>query len=251
MSESNLTSSSAGAGGAGFIAGGRMVSAGRGWDWIASGWALFVRQPGVWIGITLAWGLFTAASHFIAPLGLVNIVISPVLTGGLMLGSQSLEANGQLSFNHLFAGFTKNFGALLVVGLVYFGSLIVIMIIAGAIMGLGVLQAMAAGDIGQVMASGMTVLLGALVALALLVPVAMLLWFAPALIVLNGLGAGGAMGASFAACLKNVVPFLVYGIVLFFPMIVATIPMGLGWLILGPVIVASIYTSYRDIFFSR
>ena len=30
---------------------------------------------------------------------------------------------------------------------------------------------------------------------------------------------------------------------------VASIPFGLGWLVLGPVIAASLYTSYRDIFF--
>jgi hypothetical protein len=33
--------------------------------------------------------------------------------------------------------------------------------------------------------------------------------------------------------------------------IVASIPLGLGWLLLGPVIIASVYTSYRDIFHSR
>jgi len=31
-------------------------------------------------------------------------------------------------------------------------------------------------------------------------------------------------------------------------MIVATIPLGLGWLVLGPVLAASIYASYKDIY---
>jgi hypothetical protein len=30
--------------------------------------------------------------------------------------------------------------------------------------------------------------------------------------------------------------------------IIATIPLALGWLLLGPVLMASIYVSYRDIF---
>jgi hypothetical protein len=29
----------------------------------------------------------------------------------------------------------------------------------------------------------------------------------------------------------------------------ASIPFGLGWLVLGPVLGASLYTGYRDIFF--
>jgi len=31
-------------------------------------------------------------------------------------------------------------------------------------------------------------------------------------------------------------------------MIIATLPVLLGWLVLGPVFAASIYTSYRDIY---
>jgi uncharacterized membrane protein len=56
------------------------------------------------------------------------------------------------------------------------------------------------------------------------------------------------MKASFTGCLRNVVPFLVYGIVGFVLAIVATIPLGLGWLVLGPVFAASVYTGYRDIY---
>jgi hypothetical protein len=32
--------------------------------------------------------------------------------------------------------------------------------------------------------------------------------------------------------------------------IVASIPLALGWLVLGPMIVASVYTAYRDIYLS-
>jgi uncharacterized membrane protein len=57
------------------------------------------------------------------------------------------------------------------------------------------------------------------------------------------------MKASFVACLRNIVPFLVYGVILFVLAIVASIPFGLGWLVLGPVMAASLYAGYRDIFF--
>jgi len=30
--------------------------------------------------------------------------------------------------------------------------------------------------------------------------------------------------------------------------VLAAIPLGLGWLVLGPVLAASFYTSYKDIF---
>jgi len=45
-----------------------------------------------------------------------------------------------------------------------------------------------------------------------------------------------------------VLPFLVYGLIGFVLAVVATIPLALGWLIVGPLSIASIYTSYCDIF---
>jgi uncharacterized membrane protein len=86
--------------------------------------------------------------------------------------------------------------------------------------------------------------------MALLLPVSMALWFAPALVVLNDRGAVEAMKESFAGCLKNIVPFLLYGVVLFVAAIIAAIPFGLGWLVLGPVVAGSLYASYRDIYFT-
>jgi hypothetical protein len=38
-------------------------------------------------------------------------------------------------------------------------------------------------------------------------------------------------------------------VILFVAAILASIPFGLGWLVLGPVVAASLYTSYRDVFF--
>ena len=49
--------------------------------------------------------------------------------------------------------------------------------------------------------------------------------------------------------MKNVVPFLIYGLIMFLLAIVATLPALLGWLILGPVLFATFYTGYRDIFY--
>ena len=94
----------------------------------------------------------------------------------------------------------------------------------------------------------MSFILAMLVVLALAIPIYMALWFAPALVVFHHLTPVEAMKTSFAACLKNIVPFLLYSVILLLLAMVASIPFGLGWLVLLPVIVASIYTAYRDIF---
>ncbi|MGI9292909.1 MAG: hypothetical protein ACR2PS_02920, partial [Pseudomonadales bacterium] len=53
---------------------------------------------------------------------------------------------------------------------------------------------------------------------------------------------------SFIGTWRNVWPFLVYGLILLILCIVAAIPLFLGFLVVGPVIAASVYASYKDIF---
>jgi uncharacterized membrane protein len=79
---------------------------------------------------------------------------------------------------------------------------------------------------------------------------AMAVWFAPCLVVFHDRDAIQAMKESFAGCLKNIMPFLLYGVIGFVILIVASIPLGLGLLVAGPVFAASIYTAYRDVYFT-
>jgi uncharacterized membrane protein len=76
----------------------------------------------------------------------------------------------------------------------------------------------------------------------------MMIWLSPTLIMLHDYDAIKAAKESFFGCLKNFVPFLLYGVLYIVLAIVATIPLGLGWLALGPVVFITMYTSYKDIF---
>jgi hypothetical protein len=230
-----------------FIPDGQAVPAGNGWKWITDGWALFKRQPGMWILIVIALVLISLLLGLIPLLGSVaSNLLMEVFVGGIMLGCRELDRGGELEFGHLFAGFRDHFGKLILVSLCYLAALVVIVFVAFAVTGVGIGALMGAG--GGV--ANTTILLAALVTLALLIPVAMAIWFAPALVVLNDFGIVDAFKTSFMACLKNIVPFLLYGVILFGFAIVASIPLFLGWLVLVPVVAASVYTAYRDIFYA-
>jgi uncharacterized membrane protein len=99
-----------------------------------------------------------------------------------------------------------------------------------------------------VLAAGMSIVLASLVAAALYIPLLAAIWLAPALVVMHGLGPGRAMGASFSACLRNFLPFLVYSIIMMVFAIVAAIPLMLGYLVWIPLTITSTYASYRGIF---
>jgi uncharacterized membrane protein len=235
-----------------FTPGGRARPAGNGWAWIADGWRMFMKAPGIWIAIVIVMMVIAFAANFIPFIGpIAMMVLTPVFVGGLMLGCRALDEGGELEFRHLFAGFQGQTGNLVVLGAIYFGLMLVIMLVVGLITGAGMFAMMSGGGAqnpGAVGAAIGTMAIGLLLGLALTVPVAMLLWFAPALVVLNQVAPVDAIKQSWSGCLKNIVPFLIYGVVLFVLAIVASLPFMLGWLALGPVMAASVYTSYRDIY---
>ncbi|MGH8752100.1 MAG: BPSS1780 family membrane protein [Burkholderiales bacterium] len=229
----------------------RQVTAGRGWQWIVEGFNLFRKSPVIWVVLFIILLLITIALHFIPVLGpLVLYLLSPVFLGGLLLGCQAQQNGEELEIAHLFAGFKKNANALIALGGVYLVGQIVILGVMLMLGGSTLLALIKGGqpDLAAITAAMGSIMLALLVALALYVPLAMALWFAPALAVFQDAPPVAALKASFNACLKNIIPFLVYGVVLFVLSILAALPFGLGLLVLLPVIFTSIYTGYRDIF---
>ena len=236
-----------------FIAAGRTVPAENGWKWIVEGWNLFKRQPGMWIALIVVFIVISIVLAFIPVLGsLVSMVLGPVFAAGLVIGCRAQDEGGELKIEHLFAGFRGRFGTLAAIGALYLVATVVIVLVAGLVTGVKVFSLLGGGesDPGAIISAAFTLLLAMLIVLALMLPVLMAIWFAPSLVAFHQLGAIEAMKASFIGCLKNMVPFLIYGLVLLVASVIASIPFGLGWLVLGPVIAASMYTAYRDIYFS-
>jgi hypothetical protein len=231
------------------VMGGRAVGAGQGWTWIAEGFGLFKKAPGIWIALVVILFVILVVLAFIPLLGAVaTFLVVPVFVGGLLLGCRALQGGGELEVAHLFAGFKAHTGNLIVIGALAIAGWIVVMLPVIVIVGAGAFLAALRGDAAGVAALGGSFMLAWLVALALSIPIYMALWFAPALVVLRGMAPIEAIKESFLGCLKNVLPFLVYSIVLMVLGIVAAIPLGLGWLVLGPTLIASVYVSYRDIY---
>ena len=82
----------------------------------------------------------------------------------------------------------------------------------------------------------------------------MALWYAPLLVYFHDLGPLAAMKSSFLACVRNALPMLVYGLAILAGMFLAMpFSMALGqydlalWL-LAPVVLPSLYVSYKDIY---
>ncbi len=241
-----------------FIPGGRTVSVGNCWSWISAAWKLFAASPLIWI---VNFVLFFIINFIIGliPFGsLVGIVLGPVWMAGFLYGSHAVHGGRALEVGDLFAGFREKTGPLLGLGLLTLGLWIVLFIIA-AILFVAVLDN--SGFFTAILSqnpeairevineeAGLSFLLFFLIIMALAIPIMMAAWFAPALVLFHDVSPIAAMSMSFKGCLRNVIPFLLYGIITFILLILAMIPLLLGLFVVVPMLYIAIYTSYRDIF---
>lgn len=233
----------------------RQVSAGQAWNWIVGGFGLFRLNPVIWIALFFIYLLIGMILSIIPMVGpIVLNLLAPVFMAGFMLGCRALEMGEELEINHLFAGFKQNTAQLITVGGIYLVSVIVIIGIVYVLTGGGAAMTgmltghMAEGPHAAEAASGGAPLLALLILLATMLPLIMAYWFAPALVLFHDMKALEAMKLSFSACLRNIVPFLLYGILSAVLLVLAMLPLGLGLLIMIPTMTASLYVSYKDIF---
>ena len=185
---------------------GRTRPAGDGVKWIGDGWPLFTKAPLMWILSLIIMVVIAVILGFIPILGqIVFQLVTPVFYAGLVVACRSLERGGDFELEQLFAGFKTQFVNLVVVGVIFLVGQLLLLLVFLFFVGFGVLGAMLAGNIDNMVAalagSLVAFLLGALVVLGLLVPLLAAFWFAPALVIMHGVAPVEAMKASFGACL--------------------------------------------------
>ncbi len=228
----------------------RIASANEGTLWLKEAARLVKQAPSSWIGISA----FLMFMLIIPMINLIATVLMPVAMGGIMLGCRSQQANQGFKFDHLFEGLKHDARELLILSGCYALALLAVNLLTHALLLLAgidyqeVIANMAPPTnmttdqqmfewIAKLQQDGtlLYLALGMLVSLALLIPVLMALWFAPALVVFQKMNALHALLASFKACHYNFKAFLVFGLIGFgylmmgyFLMITITIIFGIG-----------------------
>lgn len=203
----------------------RRWPAAAGWHWLRDGIADVRQQPLAWWRVLVLMLLVWLALAYLR-LVFVLLLISPLLTAGLMQFAREQTAGRVAGPLTLFAGLREQTAGLLGLGGLHaLALLLILMGVAGGMnqtLGQEALQALAqaveAGDRETLLriagphaeALSSVALLGLLAYL----PVALALWFAPALVLLAGQPSWAALALSARACLRNWLPMLVYGLAL-------------------------------------
>jgi uncharacterized membrane protein len=238
---------------------GNGAGAARGLQWWSSAIAwLFgdIAQLGVWVLMALVFFVVTVMLHFVPLLGsIASFLLHFVFSGGLLVAASKSSRGVAPPFADLFAGFGPRAGQLIALALLVFVACLAVFALMMAVGFTAALSVIASGLLNNLTLpdpAAWGIGLGSLGLLALcllaLVPISMAAWLAPALVMLRGTAPVEALRLSLAACSRNMGALTVYGLVGIFFAIVATLLLGLGWLVLLPLALLSTYAAFQDLF---
>jgi len=233
----------------GFIEGGRSVGAERGTAWLTEGWELVKGNVVSWIVVCVFSIVFSIGVSVVPVVGpLAFGAVTPLFSAGLYLGCRDIREGRPFGVGHLFAGF-NHAGDLLVIGLVRLGQGLVLQGV-GFVMGVEMGSPFATTTGNPLDLANLKPLLAFLaVSFVLDIPVTMATYYASALVAIRGMRPLAALKNSFLGTSKNILPYVVYCLMLVLLSLAAALPCGLGFLVLVPVMIASVYVGYRDVFF--
>jgi uncharacterized membrane protein len=226
------------------------VAAAHGGRWMAGGFALVKDYPLAWLGLAVGWLVMTFGPLLVPLIGiLAAYLLQPVYFASFALAAKKQLAGERPVMGDLFLGFRGNVRALMGVGMIELAAVIAASVFFAA---MGVPAA--ADEAGRILPPEelMAQLQGKewylLGGFLVVIVVKGVLWFTPALIAFHGLNTLDALRWSLYAALSNLGAMFVYGIVLTLVFLAAILPWGLGLFLAIPVMVASTYAGYRDVF---
>jgi len=227
----------------------RKVGYAQGWSWIVQAFYLVRQQPLTWILLAGSYLLIHFAVSAIPRLGPpLTFFLAPLFGGGFVLAAQQAEQGRELKMADLFGGFRRAFQPLLKVGMLYLLLLLLAILLLSSLMPLLGIQ-LTAGVAGQSLPQWEGPLLPfMLLSAGLMFLLSLCYWFAPALVVLNGVGPLQALLGSFRAGMANWSAVLLCALMLSLLLFLALLPLGLGLLLWFPVLYVSAYIGWKDLF---
>ncbi len=241
-----------------------------GWQWITGGLAIFRRNPPLLAMLVISYWFTVLLLNVLPIIGAVAASLAiPGLSVGLMQACRNLERGDPINLPTLYSGLRQNPRTLVALGTLYLVCTLGILGISALTDGGDLLRFMlSTKPIDKETLESGSLLLPATVVTLLLGPLLMAYWFAPVLAAWHQLPAFKALFFSFVACWINWRAFFVYSaglllvaaiapalllglLIIAFPQaqnfltVLLTVPMTL---VVAPVVFASFYVSYRDVF---
>jgi hypothetical protein len=250
----------------------QILPARQGWRWLLEGFGIFRKFQFMLPLIVLSYWMLMVILNSVPVIGPIAATLCiPVFSVSLMNVCRLIEQGEAINPSLLISGFRVNLRTLLILGAIYLGVALGILGLSSLIDDGQLFNFFIAGkDAGAPQAGNAAAMLSAQVALLFFIPLMMAYWYAPVLAAWHNLSAGKALFFSFVACLRNWRAFVVYALAVFiiggllpavvlnmvsaalggegrpFLVVVTLLTVFIGL----PVLYASFYVSYRDVFLS-
>ncbi|WMS89151.1 BPSS1780 family membrane protein [Pleionea litopenaei] len=229
----------------------RQVGIGNALQWVNRGTELFRLAPGPWAMTMVLWFVIILLSRLVPVVGLVmDAFLSQVFVAGLFLGCHAQHLGAKFNQNFLFAGFSRQLRSLVFLSiLVMVIDLLASLFVFSDVYWELLIPRSEPSAEAQSLLNDQTQLVSLMMqVLLILMPVKILLMFAPGLIIVHGLSVTQAVQLSAIACLRNVPTLLFYALILMSLGVLVVFTFGIALLAILPIYLASIYAAYRDIF---
>ena len=236
----------------------KKLNAARGWTWVKQGYQLIMRNPLMSVTLALIAALFMFTALKMPVLGpLLAVLLIPVVMAGYMRVCRALEEDEAVELKHLFEGFRKHtahlaaLGGFLMLGMLL-SSMAMVMVGGDALRAL-LENVNSASDpqmlMNAMMTGGSGVAFSLMVGFFLVCVLMLAFQYAPMLVFFNDLKPVDAVRASLFGSLRNLIPYIVYNVILqVIAAVLSILPFNIGLIVLLPLGLTSLYVSYRNIF---
>lgn len=221
----------------------RTVDMNRGVEWIVGGFRMFMNNPApmaiAGLGLALgSWLIGMIGPHW---MGSALVMIFGIVAAGVLM--RAFQARDKGLNPVATAQATIGLPPLWILALIG-GGLSIGMSMVASLMGIGSLAAgmMAPGASGSLIGINLVLMFAVSIALV------MALWLGPALIVLHGANPAQAIRASLTASVRNIVPYIIFTLLGMIACVIGALPLGLGLIVVFPVLLGATYLAYKDIF---
>lgn len=215
-------------------------------EWIKKGWQLFTKA---WLKLLIAVVVFYIGMFIIGlvPLlgQLILMVAAPCAMVAVNIALKDVDSSGDFNWSSVFERVKQKFKATLIISAVNFGLIIAMMILTFVFIGGGVA---AGGAMGSEAGMAASVAVGGVITFIFGLAIGIANWFSIPLIALTDTSAVDALKASFTASIKNILPMIVFGLIMAVLFIASLFTLGLGLLIVIPVSIGANYAATRALF---
>jgi len=180
-------------------------------------------------------------------------LLMPILSAGLMVVAQRIWYNEPVTVPEAFTGFREHAPAVVNVGVWYMLGWMLIVALGLLLGGGAALSGMAVSLETQYEWLGTAIsvfgiLLAVVISLLLVLPLVMSVWLAPPLAVFHDIPAMRAMSHSFVASWRSLPAFIVAFFLVALMLFLTSLTLGLGLLVVIPVMAGATYAAYRDLY---